>query len=407
MEQGLMKKRAGILLTGVIHYMCLGLMYSWSKFSGQIRVEMGLDHGGITLAYSVCMAMFTTGILSDGFLSKKLSSRALVRMGAVLASAGYCITSFVGTGTPRLIYLTYGLFVGFGIGVMYNEWLNNVVQWFPDRSGLASGLLLLGMGLSGITTTPLMAVLAEKLGWRIGFRVISAWMLASGLLSLWGIRSAPAGLPAAPVRKREVGAELSTGRMLRQSCFWTFALWKLILIGLGQACSGQIAQILADTGSGTALQLAAVSLFMTLNGVARLFWGWCCDRLGRSSTMYLVASCCAGGTLLLALGSRGQNALPVFAALILMALSYGGAAILGANYISGTFGRKHYRMNNGVSAATCLPVNLGATALIGMVRDWSGSYAPFFFFALPAALLTLGLTWASEKLGRKLLSTVD
>lgn len=400
MERSLSRKRAAILLTGVLHYMCLGLMYSWSKFAGQIRMELGFDHARVTLAYSVCMAMFTTGILMDGFLSKKLSSRTCVTLGACLAAFGYGATSLVRVELPWLIYMTYGLCVGFGIGLMYNEWLNNVLQWFPDRSGMASGLLLLGMGLSGVTTTPVMAVLAQSLGWRLSFRVISALMLTAGLLARWAICPAPAGLPAPPARKKEAGAELSTAQMLRQSCFWTFAFWKLILIGLGQACSGQIAQILADTGGSEAAQLAAVSLFMTLNGLARLFWGWCCDQLGRSRTMYLVAACTTGGTGLLAFAGGGLVA--VFAALMLLALSYGGAAILGANYIAGVFGRKHYRLNNGVSAATCLPVNLGATALIGVVRDRAGAYSPFFAFAFPAALAAIALTYASEKLGQRL-----
>lgn len=400
MERSLSRKRTAILLTGVLHYLCLGLMYSWSKFAGQIRLEMGFDHAGVTYAYSICMAMFTTGILIDGVISKKLSSRACVTLGACMAAFGYGATSLVPVQLSWLIYPAYGICVGFGIGMMYNEWLNNVIQWFPDRSGMASGLLLLGMGLSGVTTTPAMAVLAQNLGWRLSFRVICVLMLSVGLLSRWAIRSAPAGLPAAPVRKTENGAELSTAQMVRQSCFWTFAFWKLILIGLGQACSGQIAQILADTGGSEGAQLAAVSLFMTLNGFARLLWGWCCDRLGRCNTMYLVAACSAGGTGLLAFGS-GSLVL-VFMALIFLSLSYGGAAILGANYIAGVFGRKHYRLNNGVSASTCLPVNLGATALIGMVRDSAGSYTPFFTIAFPAALLTFVLTYASEKLSHRL-----
>lgn len=174
-------QRRCTLLAGVGHFMCLGLMYSWSKFAGQIRVELGFDHAGITLAYSLCMAMFTLGILSDGLLSRRLSSRSCALLGICVSAGGYVLTSLVPPGWAFLIYGTYGLCVGFGIGLVYNVWLTTVMQWFPDRGGLASGLLLLGMGLSGVTTTPLMALLSRALGWRVCFRVIGLVLLAAGL----------------------------------------------------------------------------------------------------------------------------------------------------------------------------------------------------------------------------------
>lgn len=181
------KQRRCTLLAGVGHFMCLGLMYSWSKFAGQIRAELGFDHAGITLAYSLCMAMFTLGILSDGLLSRRLSSRSCALLGICVSAGGYALTSLVPPGWALLIYGTYGL-------------------------------------------------------------------------------------------------------------------------------------------------------------------------------------------------------------------CYGGAATLGANYIAAVFGRKHYRRNNGVSAATALPANLGATAAIALVRDASGSYLPFFRFALPAALAAGVLAWCCRKL---------
>lgn len=48
------RKRSATLLAGIIHFMCLGLMYSWSKFAGQIQATFTFSHGLITLAYSLC-----------------------------------------------------------------------------------------------------------------------------------------------------------------------------------------------------------------------------------------------------------------------------------------------------------------------------------------------------------------
>jgi len=392
------KQRRCTLLAGVGHFMCLGLMYSWSKFAGQIRVELGFDHAGITLAYSLCMAMFTLGILSDGLLSRRLSSRSCALLGICVSAGGYVLTSLVPPGWALLIYGTYGLCVGFGIGLVYNVWLTTVMQWFPDRGGLASGLLLLGMGLSGVTTTPLMALLSRALGWRVCFRVIGLVLLAAGLAARCRIRPAPRGLPAPKKYPAEQGTECTTAGMLASLAFWAFAVWKLILIGLGQACSGQLAQIFSDFGKSEQVQLLMVSAYVTFNGAARLVWGLSCDRIGRTATMLVISALSVCGCALVVLGYPGGSALTLAVGFLTIALCYGGAATLGANYIAAVFGRKHYRRNNGVSAATALPANLGATAAIALVRDVSGSYLPFFRVALPAALAAGALAWCCRKL---------
>lgn len=95
MERSIHRRRQLTLLMGVAHFMCMGLMYSWSKFAGQIRMDLGFDHGGITLAYSLCMAMFTLGILSDGLLGRKISSRGGVLLGTCICAGGYALTSLV------------------------------------------------------------------------------------------------------------------------------------------------------------------------------------------------------------------------------------------------------------------------------------------------------------------------
>lgn len=401
MERSIHRRRQLTLLMGVAHFMCMGLMYSWSKFAGQIRMDLGFDHGGITLAYSLCMAMFTLGILSDGLLGRKISSRGGVLLGTCICAGGYALTSLVSHSCPVLIYVTYGLCVGFGIGLVYNEWLNTVMQWFPDRSGLASGLLLLGMGLSGVTTTPLMALLARAMGWRFSFRIIGVILLAAGLISLQFIRPAPANLPMPRKTPTERGGDCSTAQMLASAAFWAFAVWKLILIGLGQACSGQLAQIFSDFSVTEQVQLLMVSLYVSFNGAARLVWGVSCDRIGRTATMLVISALACLGCGLVTLGYPGGHISMLAIGFLTIALCYGGAATLGANYIAAVFGKRHYRQNNGVSAATALPANLGATAAIGIIRDSSGTYLPFFRLALPMTLAALFLAWLCKRLVSK------
>jgi len=46
------------------------------------------------------------------------------------------------------LYLTYGLFCGIGTGIVYVGIIGLMVRWFPDRRGLATGVVAAGTVLA-------------------------------------------------------------------------------------------------------------------------------------------------------------------------------------------------------------------------------------------------------------------
>lgn len=386
--------RGRLLAVGVLVYLCLGLMYSWSKFSTAIRMELGFDQAQITFVYTICMCMFTVGIFLDGTLSGRMGTRECALLGTLLCSGGYITSALLPPALGALIYLTYGVPVGLGIGFLYNVWLSNIIAWFRDRRGFATGMLLLGMGLSGVTTTPVMAEIAQLFGWRRSFLAIGILLLCVGLGTLPFLRPIPEELARSQrTEAQDTGTELTSGRMLRQPCFWSFAVWKLLLVGIGQALMGQVAVVAADLGGSDRVQLAAVSIFVLCNGLARILWGGFCDRLGILPTMVVIAGVGVVSQVMLAGFLWAGLLAGAMPAMFLTAFAYGGSSTIGANYIHSIFGGVHYRQNNGVSALTCLPANIGATALAGLMYRATGSYFCFAVMMIPAsaAALILGI----------------
>ena len=389
------KNRYVILAVGVLVNICLGLLYSWSKFTLAIKTDLGFTQTQVTLAYTICMCMFTLGILTDSIISKKIPSRICAIISMILCSCGYMFSSLVTAQTRYLIYLTYGVFAGLGIGMTYNIWLSNITSWFPDKRGTAVGILLLGMGLSGLTTMPVAAKLAEKFGWRKSFIFIALLFFIVGIISLFFLKKS-----SDIKQNNDAGisyAELTRKEMIREPAFWTFALWKLVLISLGQAIIGQVSPIIFDAGGGNNIQLMAISAFTLFNGLARLLWGYCCDKAGVIRTMAFVA--CAGllSQLILATSLHNKNVSWTVLALVLTALCYGGATALNGTYISTVFGIRNYRSNNGYSSLTSLPANLGATSIIAVVKSSTGSYISFIIAAIPAILIALYMSYLSQK----------
>src|ERR1700752_4249217 len=52
-----------------------------------------------------------------------------------------------------MLYMTYGLLGGIGTGIVYVGVVGHMVQWFPDKRGLATGLAAAGYGFGAILTT--------------------------------------------------------------------------------------------------------------------------------------------------------------------------------------------------------------------------------------------------------------
>lgn len=387
--------RYAIMTVGVLVNMCLGLLYSWSKFTLPIKTDLGFSQTQVTLAYTISMCMFTLGILTDGIISKKINSRLCAIISTILCFLGYILSSLISYETRNILYLTYGVFVGLGIGMAYNIWLSNVTSWFPDKRGTAVGILLLGMGLSGLTTMPVAVMLADKLGWRKSFVYIAILFLIVGIISLFFLKK-----PSHISRDNDAVssiAELTKKEMIREPAFWTFALWKLVLISLGQAIIGQVSPIISDAGGGDNIQLMAISAFALFNGLARLLWGFCCDKAGVIRTMVFVTSVGLLSQLILTSSLHKRDVKWTILALVLTALCYGGTTALNGTYISTVFGIQNYRSNNGYSSLVSLPANLGATYIIAVIKSNTGSYIPFTVAVIPAILLALYMCYLSEK----------
>ncbi len=75
-------------------------------------------------------------------------------LGGGLLSAGILMSAFSLVSSPLPMYLTYGVMQGLGQGMMYTVILAAAQQWFPDRTGFASGIVVTANGLCGLFMAP-------------------------------------------------------------------------------------------------------------------------------------------------------------------------------------------------------------------------------------------------------------
>ena len=77
----------------------------------------------------------------------------------------------------ELLYVTFGLAVGVGLGVSYTCGLITVGSYFEARRGAAMGLAVAGTGCGGIALPPLWTFLFEEYRFRGTLLILGAFML--------------------------------------------------------------------------------------------------------------------------------------------------------------------------------------------------------------------------------------
>ena len=129
-----------------------GSLYSWSVFSAPLAVKLsGLTGEALTSAdlafvFSVAAAVNPVAMISGGWVNDRFGPRGVLTAGGLLIGAGLMLSSMA--ASIEMLVVSYGLCFGFGVGLTYVSTLGTAMRLFPDRKGLAGGLVTMAYGLS-------------------------------------------------------------------------------------------------------------------------------------------------------------------------------------------------------------------------------------------------------------------
>ena len=111
---------------------------------------------------SVVIAMSSSVVLG-GWLTKTLGTRPTALLGCLVFSGSVMLTA----GAVRLsfwaVVASYGVLMGFGMGLTYTAPLYAVAQWLPGHMGIAMGIVLAGMGAAPLLFNPLQTAFVNPL----------------------------------------------------------------------------------------------------------------------------------------------------------------------------------------------------------------------------------------------------
>ena len=111
--------------------------------------------------------IFGTWIMPvEGWLIDRMGPRIFLTIAGVLCGIGWSSLAYV-TSIPQL-YLFYSI-AGVGAAFVYSGSIGTALKWFPDKRGLASGLIAAGFGAGSALFIPVIRYLIDTQSYQQAF----------------------------------------------------------------------------------------------------------------------------------------------------------------------------------------------------------------------------------------------
>lgn len=395
--------RWGILAAGVAAMLFAGVLYAWSILKVPFAAELGYDASSLALAFTLAMSFFCLGGFLSGRLTRRIGARPVLLLSGILAAVGFLLTGRLGADRVALLYLTYSLLAGLGIGMAYIAIISTVNAWFPDRRGLSSGALMMGFGASTLILGNLAdALFASELGWRGTYTLVGVAIGAVVCLSSLIIR-APGPQTVLPQAKRAAARredfearDFTPSEMIRRFTFWRAFIALVCLTAVGSSVISFARDLALSVGAQASLATTLVGVLAVCNGLGRIVTGAVFDAMGRRFTMIAagVLTIVAAAVTLI---SVSLGSLPLcIVGLCLTGMSYGTSPTVSSAFTSAFYGQKHFASNLSISNFNLMAASFIATACTALQTS-SGSYTAPFVLLLALSAIALALNISIKK----------
>ena len=391
------------LLGGVLMNLALGVIYAWSVFVAPFGEDFGWNRTQVSVVFTIAILSVGSWFVVAGFLQDRYGPQRVAAFGGILYALGFYLASQ--TESLIWLYVTFGAIAGAGNGFGYAIPIPVCSKWFPDRRGLAVGLVVGGYGAgSGIYGPLAREVLIPAYGWQGTMQISAVVFLVMTLIAAWLLRNPPAGYKppssapapaagAAPAAAAPVGHEFATGQMVRTPTF--YLLW--IAYCLGAAAGLMVISQLVPVGEAAGLG-AAAGLGLTIGAIGntggRVLSGWMSDTFGRLNTLRLMVLLSAVALPLFFL-LAGQVAL-FYLLLVVIYYCYGTLLSVFASTCADFYGTRNMGVNYGLLFSAWGVAGIVGPVIAGRVFDATGTYEVAFYVAAGLSVVALAALMLSK-----------
>lgn len=358
--------------------LALGAVYAWSVFRDPLMKNNGWSISEVTLTFSIAILVLGFAAFLGGLWMSRVGPRTVGIAAGICYGLGVALAG-LSAGRLWLLYFSYGVLGGFGLGIGYIVPVATLVKWFPDRRGFITGLAVAGFGAGALITAPLAATLIAHVGVQETFAILGIGYLIMVVAGASVMRNPPDGwVPEGwqPSAKKQAGRSTQEFTLQEALSTWQwYTLWAILFLNVtaGISIISQAAPMAKEISGASPLAAAGmVGIISIANGAGRLLWAWLSDAIGRRNvflTMFLLQA-----ILFFLLPSQREFAILVTLCFIILSCYGGGFGTMPA-FAADYFGPKWIGSIYGLMLTAWGFGGVFGPLLIARIREVSGSYA--------------------------------
>ncbi len=386
-----------IVLAAIGIHISIGSVYAWSVLTRPIMQAMGFTLREVTWTFS--LAILFLG-LSAGFLGtyverygpRRSGLAAALFFGAGMLGSAYALSS----RSLPLLYLSYGVVGGIGLGIGYITPVSTLVKWFPQNRGLATGLAIMGFGFASLIAGPVMQLLTERYGLIENFVILGCVYVV--LITASALYLEPPKMPELQTKgnfkmrlsdeQRQFSVREAMGTWQFYALWWVFFTNITCGIGLLAVASPMAQEVIKMSPMEAASMVGVIGL---LNGGGRIVWSTVSDYLGRSSTyiVFFVIEIVAFYLLAEVTDSVAFQLL-----IFIIITCYGGGFSCMPAYLSDLYGTKQLSAIHGRILTAWGLAGIAGPLLLSQIYERTHSYGVTLYFFSACFVVSLAIAVA-------------
>ena len=145
-----------------------GSIYAWSVFASPLAERIGsllqtsLTSADLAIAFSIANALGPIPMIFGGLINDRFGPKFVIAAGGI--SMGFGLYASGNAESVSELIVSYGLFFGTGLSLVYGCTINNTLKFFPDHRGLVGGLATAAYGISSVLVPPIATQLISVYG---------------------------------------------------------------------------------------------------------------------------------------------------------------------------------------------------------------------------------------------------
>ena len=264
--------------------------YVWSSIEGPLAESLEISLPALGAVFSFYVVFQSLSQFPAGWWRDRSGPRYLTFLAAVLAGGGY-----VGLAYATSVWQLYVLYSAgaVGVGIVYTVAVNTAVKWFPDRSGLTTGIGTMAFAAGSTLVVPYVRANATVGGYQDVLRNVGVGILLVLLVGTVVLRDPPSEWLAreddaddeSDLAASLRGRAYTTSEVLRTWQFWLLYVMFVAIAGADLLVIANVVRFAESLGFAAVVATASATLLPLAAGLSRLVLGEVSDRYPRKYVM--------------------------------------------------------------------------------------------------------------------------